>query len=272
MNEISDGALRSLDAADRELSSGERARAEATLERIVATDPSSVDGGHRVAAGRSPSRRRPAVLADAALALAVTATVLPDLHGEDSAHASWTATPASIDPDDLDTAAQSCRERPHGSSIDADRAELVLAERRGDYVVLLYRTDNPDMSGACLVRNPRGSDDVDHAGTGVGGSTGPALAAPPSGFTQGAITQFAGVSVTDGAVGDDVTGVTIHAGTMEVQASVRNGRYVAWWPGPAFSAEGDRSDGGNGPELLLTYDLTLADGTVLRDVEPTVPS
>lgn len=83
---------------------------------------------------------------------------------------------------------------------------------------------------------------------GVGGSSGPALKAPATGFTQGAISEFHGASITDGAVGTAVTGVTIHAGTLTVNASVQNGRYAAWWPGPAFqsgpvepSGEGDPS-------------------------------
>jgi hypothetical protein len=150
-----------------------------------------------------------------------------------------------------------------------------LAERRGDYVALLYRTDNPDISGACLVRNPKGSTDVDNVQTGVGGSSGPALKAPARGYTQGAISQFGGTqgaSITNGAVGDEVTGVTIHAGTFTVTASVQNGRYAAWWPGPAFESGPPKPSGEGGPEPILTYDLTLADGTVTHNAQPTLPS
>jgi hypothetical protein len=156
-----------------------------------------------------------------------------------------------------------------------DRAKLVLAERRGDYVAVLYRTEDPDLSGACLVRNPKGSTEVDNVDLGVGGGTGPALRAPARGYTQGAISQFGGtqrVSITDGAVGDAVTGVTIHAGSLAVHASVQNGRYAAWWPGPAFESGSPEPSGESGPKLILTYDLTLADGTVIHNAQPTSPS
>jgi hypothetical protein len=126
-----------------------------------------------------------------------------------------------------------------------------------------------------LVDNPKGSTDVRHVDDGVGGSTGPALQAPARGYTQGAVSQIGGThgaSLTDGAVGDAVTGVTIHAGTFTVHASVRNGRYAAWWPGPAFESGSGKPSGEQGPKLILTYDLTLADGTVIHNAQPTLPS
>jgi hypothetical protein len=193
--------------------------------------------------------------------------------GDDAAYASWSADPAAVTSEDRDAAASACRGKMRGSSIDREAARLVLAERRGDHLVLLFRTDIPDMSAACLVRSPQGSSRARVMGLGVGGSTGPAQEAPARGFTEGAISQFGdGVSVTDGAVGDEVTGVTIHAGDLSVNASVRNGRYAAWWPGPAFGNEEPGLSGEGGPEPILTYDLTLADGTVIRDAQPTHPS
>jgi hypothetical protein len=151
----------------------------------------------------------------------------------------------------------------------------MLAERRGDYVTLLYRTENPDVSGACLVHNPKGSTDVGNVDMGVGGSSGPALKAPARGYTQGTIAQLGGTqvaSITEGAAGDAVTGVTIHAGTRTVNASVQNGRYAAWWPGPAFESGSRKPSGQGGPGLILTYDLTLADGTVIHNAQPSRPS
>jgi hypothetical protein len=194
--------------------------------------------------------------------------------GGDAAYASWSATPASVASDELGAAASACRDKLHGSSIDSDRAKLVLAERRGDYVALLYRTEDPDISGACLVRNPKGSTAVGNVDMGVGGSSGPAQKAPARGYTQGTIAQFGETqvaSITDGAVGDAVTGVTIHAGTLTVKASVQNGRYAAWWPGRAFDGGSRRPSGEGGPRLMLTYDLALADGTVIHDAQPTHP-
>jgi hypothetical protein len=270
-----DSELRSLDASAASLTAGEQERAAETLERIVATAPSL--GAPRPAASKPArrSRRRLVLVPAAASVLIVGWAVVQGGRGGAAAYASWSATPASVASDELGAAASACRDKLRGSSINADRAKLVLAERRGDHVALLYRTDDPDMSGACLVHNPQGSTDVDNVEMGVGGSSGPALKAPARGYTQGGISQFAGTpgaSITDGAVGDAVTGVTIHAGALTVNASVRNGRYAAWWPGPAFESGTPPPSGEGGPKLILTYDLTLADGTVIRNAQPSLPS
>jgi hypothetical protein len=272
MNVDIDSVLPSLDASTAGLTAGERERAGETLERIVATPPSP-----QPAAPAPPrrSRRRLVALPAAAIMLIVGWAVVQGDGSDDAAYASWSANPASVAGDELDAAASACRDKLRGSSINADRAKLVLAERRGDYVSLLYRTDNPDMSGACLVRNPKGSTDVGDVAMGVGGSSGPALKAPARSFTQGAISQFGATpmaSITDGAVGDAVTGVTIHAGTFTVKASVRNGRYTAWWPGSAFASGAPEPSGEGGPKVNLTYDLTLADGTVIHDAQPARPA
>jgi hypothetical protein len=267
-------SLRSLDASGARLTADEQQRAAETLERIVATAPSfGAPQPARTPARRS--RRRLVLAAAAAITLFVGSAMVRGGRGGDAAYASWSATPASVASAELEAAGSACRDKLHGSSIDPDKAKLVLAERRGDYVALLYRTEDPDMSGACLVRNPKGSTDVENVDLGVGGSTGPALKAPRRGYTQGAISEFGGTpgaSITDGAVGDAVTGVTIHAGTLTVNASVHHGRYAAWWPGHAFESGSRTPSGEAGPKLMLTYDLTLADGTVIHDAQPTRPS
>jgi hypothetical protein len=272
MNVSIGSVLRSLDASVASLSAGEQERAGETLERIVATAPSF---GAPLPAAPTParrSRRRLVLVPAVAIMLIVGSAVVQGGRGGDAAYASWSATPASVASDELDAAASACRDKLHGSSINPDRAKLVLAERRGDYVALLYRTEDPDMSGACLVHNPKGSTDVDDVQDGIGGGSGPALKAPARGYTQGAIFGAHGASITDGAVGDAVTGVTIHAGAFTVKASVRNGRYVAWWPGPAFESGARKPSGEEGPKLILTYELTLADGTVIHNAQPTRPS
>jgi hypothetical protein len=276
MNSRTDSVLRSLDASAAALTTAEQVRAAETLERILAATPSTEAVQPAGPAPHRRSRRRLALVPGAAILLIVCwAVLLQGTRGGNAAYASWTAIPASVASDELHAAATACRDKLHGFSINADRAKLVLAERRGDYIALLYRTDNPDMSGACLVHNPKGSTDVDYGdmGVGVGGSSGPALNAPPRGYTQGGIFGSRGASITDGAVGDAVTGVTIHAGALTVKASVRNGRYVAWWPGPAFENGPRKPSGEAGPlKLVLSYDLTLADGSVIHNAQPTLPS
>ncbi|MFA9430779.1 hypothetical protein [Egicoccus sp. AB-alg2] len=295
MTQDIEAALRTLDPADRPMTADEQQRAMATLERIVATDPDrggaapatlprkrSSAAPHRkrssealprkrwFAPNRGPGHGRRAGIALTAVATFVAGAVAVELvQRESPSYASWTAVPAVAADDDVARVAAACRPQLEGSSLDLSRARLVLAERRGEHVALLYRTDDPDLSGACLARQPPGTDEVLEVNSGVGGSSGPALRPPPRGYTQGAVSQFEGASITDGAVGAQVVGVTIHAGDMTVEASVADGRYTAWWPGAAFSDAADEPDGK--PRFVLTYDLTLADGTVVRNAEPTLP-
>lgn len=266
-----DTRLRSLDAAGH-LTADHQRTASATLERIVATTPTDGPGVPDATPPLRRARRRLLLLPTAAAAL-VAAVIVP-LGGEGGgrAYASWTAVPTALAAAEIDVVAPACRKQLRGGSLDLQRARLVLAERRGEYVVLLYRTDDPDMSGSCLAHNRKGTDDVDDVNAGIGGGSGPALTAPARSFTQGAIADYRRASVTDGAAGAEVAGVTIHAGDLTVQASVSNGRYVAWWPGSAFERDPGRASGEVGPRLILTYDLILTDGTVIRDAQPTRPS
>lgn len=260
--------LRSLDVADRELTDDQRVRAAATLERIVLTSPSTEPT-------RRP-RRRLALAGAAASALVVGSVLVVQSIGEGQpAYASWTATPSAVSSHDLDAVATACRQELSGSSLDTGRAKITLAERRGDHVALLLRTDNPDISAACLVHNPAGSGDADQVRTAVGGSSGPSMKAPARSFTLGNISEFDGThgaSVTDGAVGDQVSAMVIHAGTITVHASVQHGRYAAWWPGRAFPAGPYGPSGKGGPEPIMTYDLTLVDGSVIHNAKPSHPA
>lgn len=74
---------------------------------------------------------------------------------------------------------------------------------------MLYRTDDPDLAGSCLVHQPPGSIEVEVLDSGVGGSSGPALDAPAGGFTQGAISSSSKATITDGAVGDMADGTLL---------------------------------------------------------------
>jgi hypothetical protein len=265
-----DATLRSLDAAGT-MTAEQQQHAAATLERIVATAPAA-GSTHRGATAPVRRFRRRLLLIPAAAALTAAVIVLPGAEGGGRAYASWTPVPTALTATEVGVVAPACREQLRGGSLDLERARLVLAERRGEYVALLYRTDDPDMSGSCLAHNLQGTDDVDDVNVGIGGGSGPALPAPARGFTQGAIAGYRDASITDGAAGADVAGVTIHAGDLAVQASVSNGRYVAWWPGSAFESDRNQPSGKDGARLILTYDLTLTDGTVVHDAQPTLPS
>lgn len=280
MNLRDDSELRSLDAAATPLTADEQERAEATLERIVATDPKTEPPRTTTSALARRGWRRLALVATTALALIVGAVVVQGIGSDKAAYASWVATPEPVTEDSLDAVAAACKRQVDSYFIEwgnhPDKAKLVLAERRGEHVALLYRTENPETSASCLARNPEGSSRVSNIETGAGGSSGPAEKAPPKGFTEGAIGEHPVgnqiFSITDGAAGDEVKGVIIHAGTFTVEATVQNGRYAAWWPGPAFESGPPEPSGYGGPGSILTYDLTLEDGTVIRDAEPALPS
>ncbi|MDI6104693.1 hypothetical protein QLQ12_39490 [Actinoplanes sp. NEAU-A12] len=252
-----DAALRSLDAAGH-MTPEQHDRAAATLETILSTPPATVI---------RPRRRTAIIVATAAVAAAAGAvTVLPDGPAGGRAYASWTPVPEPLTESEIALIGPECRDRIAGEHLDRDRARLVLAERRGEYAMLLYRTENPDMSGSCLAHNIAGDDDVDDVSSGAAGGSGPAQTVAGREFTQGAILDFDDASVTDGAVGPEVAGVTVRAGGLTVRGSVANGRYVAWWPGPAMTR-----DPSGEPRLIISYDLTLRDGTVVVDAQPTRP-
>ncbi|GAB7189621.1 hypothetical protein NUM3379_03270 [Kineococcus sp. NUM-3379] len=287
-----DAVLRSLDAAAPALDAVQQQRAWSTLEAIVARPASCGADPARGGTARSGARqpvprrrgagdharsRRLVLLASAAAVAAAGISVLDGGGTEEMAFASWTPTPAPLTQQEVDLAGPACRDGLDGDGhLDLDRARLQLAERRGDVLALLYWTQNPDVSGFCLARNVPGTGDVDVISSGVGGGDMPALKAPARGYTQGAISQSRvpsgeHVSITGGAAGVDVVGVTIHAGDHTVHASVREGRYVAWWPGRAFGGEAPGPSGEDRSAPVLTYDLTLSDGSIIRDAAGTRP-
>ena len=303
-----DVALRRLDPA-RPTSPSETSRTHATalLDRIVATDPGTdhatpglgVSGhmdGTRLAlllpAARSRSVRRVALAGIAAAILAAGAIVLPG-RSPNYAYADWTAAPTPVTTHDASRAAAACRESVgtigdggRQSFPAASRLATRLVERRGAWV-LVFLSATTAGNASCIVHLPSGSDGppvvVNWAGGGDGGWPAPAGAE----LTPGGVAEFGPTeglealirgaprhsktfSTTSGHVGGDVVGVTIHAGGRTVEASVANGTYAAWWPGPAFDpATTGAPSGEGGPEPALSYDLTLRDGSVRRDIVPT---
>ncbi|MBL7257680.1 hypothetical protein [Paractinoplanes lichenicola] len=230
-------------------------RAAATLDRIVATRP-------------DPPRRRPfkTWILVPALAATVAVLLLVVPWGQSGrAYATWTPIPAALSPAETGLVGPACQDemRPY-SQLDLDRAQLVLAERRGEYVAMLYRHDNPESSGFCLAHNRPGSDDVDDVKTGLAGGSGPAATASGREFTEGALASFPQASITEGAAGPDIAELTIHTGGLSVRATVHNGRWVAWWPGQAVKEDGN----GQWRDVPRTYDLLLTDGRVVKDAQP----
>jgi hypothetical protein len=289
-------ALRALDAAEAPiLDAAELRRADETMSRILASDPSLIPTGppepaptRRVPPLQRSPRRRPALLVALAAATVVGGWIgFSTLGGEGVAYASWTAVPAATTKRDTELAQTACRQAespswlsrvlswgdsPSGPSFDWRQATVALAERRGDFVGLIIRTENPDTSVHCLVHLAPGSGHPDVVSLGVVGSSGPSPTPPARSFTQGGISSSDASSMVDGKIGADVVGVTIHTGRLTVVATVKDGWFGAWWPGPALKPVPPHP----GETLRLgeafTVDLTLTDGTIVHEARAAQPT
>lgn len=269
-------ALRDLDPAPTTtLTRDERRHANATLTRILATP------GHEHIPTKTvrPRRHRSRVLIPLGL-LTAAAVAVSTVLGSGSAFASWTATPAPLPASDAAAAATACRSTlsiPDQSGIPDQSARIALGERRGGWTYILL--DGPGWERACLmpddligasdaeIRKDRrffGSFSYDPpeaptpARDGIiqteimGGSVPPPRAVP-------LITRYSWFSWVTGYAGSDVTAVTVHPPVgPDVQASIKDGRYSAWWP--AGEARGDNP----GVSGASTYSVSLADGTTRR--------
>ncbi|MBK9100257.1 MAG: hypothetical protein IPM90_01525 [Austwickia sp.] len=274
-----DTVLRDLDPGGQ-LDDAARIRADAALERILATPPTPPPP-RAVRRGR---RARWLIPAAGVTALAAV-VVIPALTGSDApAYASWSKVPSPVPAAELDAATTACQEAlrederravdipaEHRPDVRADTAKVVLSERRGTYVFVALAT----ASGAELscLRDTEGSMGASGSSPSVGGPK-PATLAPDQveasgpGYSGGPEGAFA---LLQGRVGGDVGAITVHAkgpdGDLAVEATVAGGRFAAWWPVRADAvADPDRFDNGI---LAFTVDVTLADGTVRRNAPVT---
>lgn len=265
-------ALRDLDpAAATDLTATERIRAEATFARIVATPPEAL--GERTPSRRRSRRRR--LLVPVGLAGAAALAIPAGLIGGGSAFGSWTPEPRPLPAAAAQDAAAACRALlgvPDGGGA------VEIAERRGGWAFVLFT--GPAEEGSCLM--PEDVVDADdpaaHRGDGFFGSyttdPPPLSDGPPAGGIEEDTSMTGSIpsgspwpfsrddwfSWVEGFVGRDVVAVTVHPPVgPDVEASVVDGRYAAWWP--AGKAIGDNPGLGG----AFSYTLTLADGTT-RDV------
>ncbi|MBU2665102.1 hypothetical protein KOI35_16490 [Actinoplanes bogorensis] len=237
------------------------ARAADTLDRIVATP---LEESERSETSKK-KQLRTWMLVPALAAAAAVLLVLAPWGRSSRAYATWTPVPVPLSADESGLVGPACRKQLSGSAyLDLDHARLVLAERRGEYVALLYRTENPDMAGFCLAHNVPGTNDVDEVKSGSAGGSGPAETTPAGRFTEGALASFPAASITNGAAGVGVTGLTIHTGGLTVEATVRDGRWVAWWPGQAIA----KDEEGEWRDVPRTYDVLMNDGRVIKNAQP----
>ena len=130
------------------------------------------------------------------------------------AFAGWSASPTSPQPGALAAASRNCG---------MGAVKPVLSDARGPYVTLIYANGSTCVDGNGIeIRSDR-----------VGGGA----ASSPPGMIE---LNGAGESDSDGhaltmvygPVGAGVTGVTVaRSNGSDVQATVTNGWYLAWWPG-----------------------------------------
>jgi threonine dehydrogenase-like Zn-dependent dehydrogenase len=262
-------ALRDLDPAPTTvLTDDELERADATFARILAT-PSH---GHVPEESDRPRRRL--LLVPVGLVGAAGAAVLALLLGGGSAFASWTPKPEPLTAAAVSEAATTCRA---ALEVPDQGGRVVIAERRGGWTYVLIA--GPQGEGTCLMPDDLvgRQDPADHSEEGFfGGYTTDPVGAPTLARDRIVETDSMAGSVpipglwpfsdhegwfssVQGYVGRDVTGVTVHTPVgPDVEASVANGRFAAWWPSDRPSSENPGVMG------AWTYTVTLADGSTRR--------
>ncbi len=269
--------LRDLDAADGELSQPQRRRATATLERILATDPATP--APFVTPVRTPHRRPRYLVLAAGVVAAVTAAVVlgPSVTRDTEAFASWSATPVELAGAERTAALEACLSLlgDNGGELALDPgadSSVLVAEARGGWSYVLFTTPSVSgrtLQGSCLmpeelVAEPRPGEGGFFGSLGGAEETaGPSPAATVArqdssgaGSIEGELFVYA-----EGRAGVDVVAIEVTTpGGLQVDASVENGRWAAWWPA------GD--DSPRNPEIseAPTYEVTLRDGTVTDGV------
>jgi hypothetical protein len=164
--------------------------------------------------GRLSSRRaRGAVgaLGLSGVAAAVGAVVLLGSNAA-PAFAGWTSSPTTPRPGQI-AAAQQCA---------TGSGAPVLTDTRGPYTASIYAD-----GATCL----QGNGIVISGGGGVNAADAPAGKIELNGAGESDSDGHA-LTMVDGRIGSGVTGVTItRSDGSSVQATVKNGWYLAWWPG-----------------------------------------
>jgi hypothetical protein len=254
-------ALRDLDPAGptAALTEDERSRADATYSRIVSAPDHLPLQAEPQRPRRARLARRLLVAAGLAGATGIAASAL--LLGG-TAYGTWTPTPKPLQGSAATTAGANCR-----TALDVpDHGERVLiAEQRGDWTYVLLGDSHTE--AACLLPNDLiARQAADFEGKFFGSYDTDAPRAPRVAPDRIVETSYMSgradeglVNWTEGYVGRDVVGVTLHTPTgLRVQASVTQGRFAAWWP--AGEAKGDNPELTDAP----TFTVTLADGSTRK--------
>lgn len=233
--------LRSLDSADSEVDV-RSPRARADLARILGSDPDLAGGPVP-----RPRRRgvRAAAVAGGLAAVTAAAVALPSMAGGDRAFASWTATPSPMPPQEQADAFEACREemqstemRSSGNSVNDFASELreaegAVAERRGEWTLVVLVGDR-GFSAMC-VNHGSGPLFSEAMFGNVGRPVNYTAPGPRDvvAFSLGTGAHNGNeLSIADGNVGSEVTGVAYHSRRHgAVRATVSGGHFALWMPG-----------------------------------------
>lgn len=220
--------------------------AEAALGRRLAGEERGPEHRPRLRLGRRPGRRL-GVAAAAAAVLTGLAVVAPWQGAIPAAMASWTMVPTPISAASEAAIAERClghlaasSTSPDGAVVGGGHFTASIMERRGDWAFATMSSSAEDVM--CLDRGDWSGGD--YRAPAESASEWGLLIAPtsdqspaPDGLVTTGIVENGLESgswfYVMGSVGADVTGVTIHTGgaTGDVEATVEDGRFAAWWPG-----------------------------------------
>lgn len=170
---------------------------------------------YRPRSHRLGSRRAVSALGAVGLsgAAAVTGAVILLGSNATPAFAGWTASPTAPLPGQLAAAQQHCG---------ADSRTPVLTDTRGPYTASIYADGS-----TCL----EGNGEISSGGGDGSTSSVPAGSVELNGEGESDSDGHA-LTMVDGRIGPGVTGVRItRSDGSSVQATVKNGWYLAWWPG-----------------------------------------
>jgi len=160
-----------------------------------------------------PSRPALGALGLSGAAAAAGAAILLG-SGAAPAFAGWTASPTTPLPGQLAAAQQRCS---------TGAGTPVLTDTRGPYTASIYADGSNCLEGNGIT--------IGSSGGGGGKSGVPAGTIERNGVGESDSDGHA-LTMVDGAIGAGVTGVTItRSDGSSVQATVKNGWYLAWWPG-----------------------------------------
>jgi hypothetical protein len=282
LDRATDVALRSLDpAAGVDPAVAASPRAQEILARILATDSARpVTPPVRTGLARRPRRRW--VVACLGLvavgALVVAPGVIAGNTAGNTAYASWSATAQAITPAETAAAGKKCTAQysgPGGFGPGSDgkmvaQSHTFLVERRGVWTFVLLTGPGEKGRGGfqatCLMKDYAAAGGANTGGGGGGDAVSyeePAVVLAPN---TAEVTSSGGRGTSTGStyssigrVGADIASVVIN--TIEqgpVTATIHDGYFAAWWPGPpmAFPKKGEPAP----PEP--TYTLILKDGTI----------